>query len=113
MNFGTAGLAVTAYVEVSGVDGSSTLTNSGVATKRLATGTYAIDLPVGLGQYSDRDLIFVQIKGAVPGFTSSETDTNPARKLIYIGSSNTTAIDSDFSVVIFRTLLPPPVGSPA
>ena len=65
-NFSQAQLAIVAYAEVSGTDGSSTKTNSGIATTRLGLGTYALDLPVasqnqiGLQQFSDRDLIFVQ-----------------------------------------------------
>ncbi len=108
-----AKLAVVAYVEVSGVDGSSTLTNSGVVTTRLALGTYAIDLPAGQYQASDRDLIFVQVKGSNPAISAAETDTDPQRKLVYLGTSATTATDCDFTCVIYRTVTPPAPGGPA
>lgn len=108
-----AKLAVVAYVEVSGQDGSSTLTNSGVVTTRLAQGTYAVDLPAGQYQASDRDLIFVQVKGGNPFITAAETDTDPQRKLVYIGAGPTTAADCDFTCIIYRTVTPPAPGGPA
>jgi hypothetical protein len=108
-----ARLAVVAYVEVNGADGSSTLTNSGVVTTKLATGTYAIDLPAGQYQASDRDLIFVQVKGGNPFITAAETDTDPQRKLVYIGIGASTAWDCDFTCVIYRTVTPPAPGGPA
>lgn len=108
-----AKLAVVAYVSVSGVDGTSTITNSGVTTTKLATGTFAIDLPAGQYQASDRDLIFVQVKGGNPFKTASETDTDPQRKLVYIGVGASTAADCDFDVIIWRTVTPPTAGGPA
>jgi hypothetical protein len=118
--FDQAKLAVVAYAEVTGLDGSSTRTNSGIATTRLALGTYALDLPVasqnqvGLQQFSDRDLIFVQpLNATVALATSAVNDANQTRKLVFIGSSATTSVDSDFSVLILRTLTPPTTGGPA
>ena len=114
-----AKLACVAYAEVKGSDGSSTLTNSGVYTTIIAPGTYLVQLPsatgavLGLTQTQDRDLIFVQVKGPNPLITAAETDADPANKLVYIGSSPTTAAMSDFCVIIWRTLIPPPVGAPA
>lgn len=115
-----AKLAVVAYAEVSGTDGSSTKTNSGITTTRLALGTYALDLPVasanqvGLQQFSDRDLVFVQPHHpTAPIATSAVNDANQTRKLVFLGSSATTAVDCDFSVIIWRTLTPPVAGGPA
>lgn len=124
--FDQAKLAVVAYAEVSGIDGSSTRTNSGIVTTRLAQGTYALDLPVasqnqiGLQQFSDRDLIFVQpLNATFPCLTTAVNDNytyqgnTQTRKLVFIGSASTTAVDSDFSVLILRTLTPPVAGGPA
>jgi len=128
--FDQAKLAVVAYGEVTGSDGSSTRTNSGIATTRLALGTYALDLPVasqnqiGLQQFSDRDLIFVQpLNASAPIAATAVNDANntgpygaanaQTRKLVFTGSSATTAVDCDFSFLILRTLTPPTVGGPA
>lgn len=126
-NFSQAQLAIVAYAEVSGADGSSTKTNSGIATTQLGLGTYALDLPNGsalfpqnLTQFSDRDLIFVQVLNATqPLATSAVNDSyayggnTATRKIVFIGSSATTAVNADFSVIILRTLTPPVVGGPA
>ena len=122
--FDQAKLAVVAYAEVNGSDGTSTKTNSGITTTRLNVGTYALDLPVasanqlGLQQFSDRDLIFVQplttfssMPGAGPLGSMAVNDVDPTRKIVLIGT--TTAIDASFSVLILRTLTPPVLGQPA
>jgi hypothetical protein len=118
--FDQAKLAVVAYAEVTGSDGSSTRTNSGISTTRTGLGTYALDLPVaganqvGLQQFSDRDLIFVQpLNASAPIAATAVNDANQTRKLVFTGSSATTAVDCDFSVLILRTLTPPAVGGPA
>jgi len=118
--FDQAKLAVVAYAEVSGTDGSSTRTNSGISTTRLALGTYALDMPVasqnqvGLEQFSDRDLIFVQpLNASAPIAATAVNDANRTRKLVFTGWSATTAVDCDFSVLMLRTLTPPTLGGPA
>jgi len=127
--FDQAKLAVVAYAEVNGFTGTSTLTNSGIVTTRLGLGTYQLSLPVasqnqlGLTQFSDRDLIFVQpLNAQFPLCTTAVNDksvgvppaaTLDVNKLVFIGMSATTAIDSDFSVLILRTLTVPTVGGPA
>lgn len=116
-NFSQAQLAVVAYAQVSGTDGSSTLCNSGLATTRLGTGTYQLGLPVGsqnqlgLGQLAPTDLVTVTPLSAAIAPTTplmvmvvNNTDTN--NKLVLFGSSATTAVDSDFSVIIYRSLVP-------
>jgi hypothetical protein len=118
--FDQAKLAIVAYGEVSGVDGSSTKTNSGVVTTRLGLGTFQISLPVasqnqiGLQQFSDRDLIFIQpLHPTAPIATSAVNDANQTDKLVFLGSSATTAVDCDFSFLILRTVTPPTLGGPA
>jgi hypothetical protein len=128
--FDQAKLAVVAYGEVSGDTGKSTRTNSGIATTRLALGTYSLDLPVasqnqiGLQQFSDRDLIFVQpLNASAPIAATAVNDANntgpygaanaQTRKLVFTGSSATTAVDCDFSFLILRTLTPPTSDGPA
>jgi hypothetical protein len=110
-----AKLALVAYALVSGADGSSTVINSGVTTTRLGMGTYAIDLPVNEYQYSSNDLIQVQIRGATPGLVGVdyENPATPNRKVVYTGSSPTTALDLDFTIQIWTTLDPPAPGGPS
>lgn len=125
--FDQAKLAVVAYAEVL-ADGTSPATNSGISTTRTALGSYALDLPVaspnqvGLQQFSDRDLIFVQplnatVAGIAATAVNDATATVPAtpgsRKLVFLGISPTTAVDCGFSVLILRTLTPPTLGGPA
>ena len=125
--FDQAKLAVVAYAEVNGATGTSPKTNSGVTTTRLGDGTYAIDLPVasanqlGLQQFSERDLIFVQplttitTGGGIAFQNLTATacnDVDQTRKLVFTGSL-TTAIDCSFSILILRTLTPPVLGGPA
>jgi hypothetical protein len=119
--FDQAKLAIVAYGEVSGTDGSSTKTNSGVVTTRLGLGTFQISLPNGsalqpqlLEQFSDRDLIFIQpLHPTAPIATSAVNDANRTNKLVFLGSSATTAVDCDFSFLILRTVTPPTLGGPA
>jgi hypothetical protein len=116
-NFSQAQLAVVAYAQVSGTDGSSTLCNSGLATTRLGAGTYQLGLPVGsqnqlgLGQLAATDLVTVTPLSVATTPTTplmvmvvNNTDTN--NKLVLFGSSATTAVDSNFSVIIYRSLVP-------
>ena len=116
-NFSQAQLAVVAYAQVSGTDGSSTLCNSGLNTTRLGMGTFQLGLPVGsqnqlgLGQLFQTDLVTVTPLSASTIPTTplavmvvNNNDTN--NKLVLFGSSATTAVDTDFSVIIYRSLIP-------
>lgn len=124
-----AKLAVVAYAEVVGSNGTSTLTNSGIYTTRLGAGWYQVDLsknPDGtpnqqeLAQYSDRDLIVVTPhctaadNGGVRFGGAKNVGVNGAVKEIIIGGFvGFTGVDTDFSVIIYRTLTPPATGGPA
>jgi hypothetical protein len=111
--FDSAGLAIVAYAEVL-ADGTSPNTNSGVGTTKTGTGRYAILLPADKTQAASRDLIFVQALGvpnATP-VTSKVEDTTPGVKYIEMTNGSTNA-DSAFSVLILRTIVPPPAGAPA
>jgi hypothetical protein len=112
LNANSASLAEVAYAQVIGATGLSPNLNSGVATARTGAGTYTITLPQGEGQ--THDLIFVQILGTVPLLYAADVDdTDPSIKRVMIGSSATTAVDADFSVIVMRSLLTPPPGAPA
>jgi hypothetical protein len=112
LNANSASLATVAYAQVVGATGLTPNLNSGVATARLGAGTYTVTLPQGEGQ--THDLIFVQINGTVPlNYSSDCDDSDPSIKKVFIGSSATTAVDADFSVIIMRSLLTPPPGAPA
>ena len=116
--FDSAGLAIVAYVQVNGADGSSNstaLANSGVSTTKVPghLGDYLIKLSTALGQDPSRDLIFVQptlqtpltypLTNPIP--SAVVTDHDDYTKEVQIGSG-TTALDNDFNVLILRTILP-------
>jgi hypothetical protein len=112
LNANTGSLATVAYAQVVGATGLSPNLNSGVTTAKLGTGTYTVTLPPGEGQ--THDLIFVQLLGTVPLLYAADVDdTDPAIKKVIIGSSSSTAVDCDFSVIIMRSMLTPPPGAPA
>ena len=119
--FDSAGLAIVAYVQVDGSDGSSSstaLANSGVTTTKIpsTTGDYLVQLSTALGQDPSRDLIFVQ--PTVAANTDQPyppsvlvVDGDDYTKEILIGTLDsrtgfTTALDCDFNVLILRTILP-------
>ena len=117
--FDSAGLAIVAYAQVDGATGQSEgttgLANSGVSTTRTATGVYYVTLPTGLAQDLSRDLIFVQTKvtTALPtggARTANVFEADAASKQVTIFAQsptlNTTALDSDFDVLVLRTILP-------
>jgi hypothetical protein len=116
--FDSAGLAIVAYLEVTGSNGTSTNCNSGVTTTKTGTGQYDIILPSNKLQSSPRDLIFVEVNGAITStpYSSKVDNADPQTKHvgIYGGTAPlTTFADADFSVVIMRTIVPPPANSPA
>lgn len=121
-NFSQAQLAVVAYAQVSGQDGSSSLCNSGIATTRLGMGTFQLGLPVGsqnqigLGQLAATDLVVVTPLTPYTGLIGPGNpvpvqmlvvnNNNTNNKLVLFGTSSTTAVDCDFSVIIYRSLIP-------
>jgi hypothetical protein len=110
--FDSAGLAIVAYCEVA-ADGTSAATNSGVATAKTGTGVYTVTLPSDKTQSADRDLIFVQRRGSAGTPVTSEVDdTNAAVKTVRLTDGASLA-DGAFTVLILRTIVPPPAGAPA
>ena len=119
--FDSAGLAIVAYAQVDGATGNSVstaLANSGVSTTRISTGLYQLTLPTALTQDPSRDLIVIQAK-SVPTTTAIRAGLKPipdlcelsaqVKQISMIGVSGTlatTAIDSDFNVIVLRTILP-------
>jgi hypothetical protein len=108
--FDSAGLAIVAYAEVA-ADGSSTVNNSGVTTTKTATGTYNVILPSDKTQQIGRDLIFVQANGT-GAQTATVSETDAAKKVVERYAGGTIA-DGAFTVLILRTIVPPPAGAPA
>jgi hypothetical protein len=120
--FDSAGLAIVAYVEVLGATGTSTNTNSGVTTTRTSTGSYRVTLPAYNTQNGARDLIFVQGKtsSGVPlagNLVSPYVDDNDGAikkiQMVTVSGGVSSLVDSDFSVLILRTIVPPPADAPA
>ena len=115
--FDSAGLAIVAYVQVDGSDGTSSSTsraNSGVSTTRISAGVYGIQMSSAIGQSPSRDLIIIQptTQGnvAYPPGTIVEDDDDYFKRVI-IGTLDpvshvTTALDCDFNCLILRTILP-------
>ena len=121
--FDSAGLAIVAYVQVNGKDGSSSstlLANSGVTTTKVpfTKGDDLIQLSTAVGQDPARDLIFVQptirsfdtvapplVIPYPPSTIVKDLDVNDFVKEVLIGDG-TTALDCDFNVLILRTILP-------
>jgi len=114
--FDSAALAIVAYAEVA-ADGTSTLINSGVVTARTSLGRYTVTLPADKAQSAARDLIFVCPKGTIDStpYSHKVDDSSATVKeiAIYGGSPLTTFADSAFSILILRTTVTPPAGSPA
>ena len=118
--FDSAGLAIVAYAQVNGDDGSSNstaLANSGVTTTKVpfTSGDYLVQLSTALGQDPSRDLIFVQptaeVKTDQPFPPSAlVVDGDDYVKEVRIGGPDgfggTTALDCDFNILILRTILP-------
>lgn len=121
LSFNDAGLAVVAYLKVKGSDGTSSDCNSGVATSKVETGIYQLVLPDDMGEDASRLLAFVQPTGQVAHLVTSpivsKVDPVDARTILvgtYIANSFTiAAFDSDFTVLLMRTVVPPPAGAPA
>jgi hypothetical protein len=108
--FDSAGLAIVAYADVVGSDGSSDTTNSGVTTTRTGLGQYDVTLPSGKTQEEGRDLILITPKGPITSepYTVKVDDSDSAVKHvgIYGGNPLSTFADSDFSILILRTVIP-------
>ena len=118
--FDSAGLAVVAYAQVdgaTGASGSSQLANSGVFTTRISQGVYNVNLSTAIEQDPSRDLIFVQPKAttAIPAAGARSAviteSGNDITKIVEIFGTDvlggtTTALDSDFNILILRTILP-------
>jgi len=110
--FDSAGLAIVAYAEVVGSDGTSAACNSGVTTARIVDGQYTITLPSDKTQVAARDLIFVQVNGtSTTPVTAKVDNSDPAVKVVRITDAST-LVASDFSILILRTIVPNSGGTP-
>jgi len=122
MNFSSANLAVVAYVNVT-ADGHSPDTNSGVTTTRVSNpGSYEIHLPgdpaqqepLQQAQVAGRDLLLATVKGSSSGINITADDKPNTNGLIKtVLTTTNTPVNAAFSLVILRTLIPPPDGAPA
>jgi len=117
--FDSAGLAIVAYAEVTGSDGTSKNQNSGVTTSKVGIGTFNVTLPLNKTQAQYRDLIFVQLLGTGATALGTQVDdsqladpvTGAQNKVVRISSAST-LVDCDFGILILRTLIPPPANVP-
>lgn len=124
LGFSGANLATVAYAEVDGAAGASTACNSGVTTTRTAAGTYVVILPTTLTQDVSRDLILVQPTGnndgtsfSFPRFATVDASLAATKTIAIWGgdpsAAAATRVDGSFSIVVLRTTITPPTGSPA
>lgn len=118
LGFSGANLATVAYAEVEGVAGASTVQNSGVSTTRTALGTYVVILPTNIAQVDGRDLIFVtpRVNDDGSGLASKtyivDSRLDATKTIYFFADATTTPIDSSFTILILRTTIAPPSGSP-
>ena len=120
-NFSTANLALVAYASVK-ANGSSPDLNSGIKIVNVLTGVYEITLPgdpagqapLQEGQEAGQDLILATIKNT-SGVTISATDvagTSGLVKRVYTCfSPNTSPLNADFDIFIYRSVLSPPLNT--
>ena len=108
--FDSSTLAIVAYAKVLGSTGASTTCSDKMATTRLSTGTYQCLLATAITQDINRDLILVTPKvttaiatAGIRGAVTFELSSQEKRVIVYDG---TTALDSDFDVLVLRTTLP-------
>jgi hypothetical protein len=115
--FDATALAIVAYAHVDGRTGKSTGTNSGIGTTRLGNGRYAVSLSTAMAQDPSRDLIFVQPTSTGPSTalpaSSVVINGGTVTKLVNFGNASSTMSDTSFAIIVFRTTITPPVGSPA
>jgi hypothetical protein len=112
LGFSAPNLALVAYAEVDGDEGSSTRCNSGVTTSRVSDGVYAVGLPSNLQQPNDSSLVFVQAKGSEPK-ASSVDDESDAVKIVSFANGGGTPVNTSFSFCLWRSTITPPAGSPS
>ena len=82
-----------------------------MATTRLSTGTYQLLLATAITQDPNNDLILVTPRATTAisgvGIRSAVTlELSAQEKRVTVYNNNTTALDSDFDVLVLRTTLP-------
>ena len=109
MNFSSSNLALVAYAAVLGSDGSMPCSNGLASSTRVTTGTYQLFLSSSLAQSTTTgaapDLLVVtpgKSGGSLisQSFAASQT-TSTMVTVVTNGS------DTDFSLLVLRTILPP------
>ncbi len=120
MGFGqydSAGLAVVGYAQVR-ADASTPDCNSGLTITKTGTGSYSLQLPpVGsdtqtLQQDNSRILISAIPIDSIPGSLRVINSAPNVRTIVFTDPDGGLA-DAAFHLIVFRTLVPPPAGSPA
>lgn len=123
--FDSAGLAVVAYAEVLGQSpsapaaGTSPNSNSGVTTTRVGVGLYDVILPASKAQSAATELLIVTPEPPYP-FTGQQysaavandpTNSQIKHVAVYANQALTDNFVS-FDILILRTVISPPAGSP-
>jgi hypothetical protein len=112
MNFSTSQLALVAYASVSGSDASLTESNGFVASTKISTGTSLLFLSTALSQ----DLVAGKchdLLSVTPGKSDGSfiargvSAANITSTAIQVVLASDTVGNTDFTIMVFRTVLPP------
>ena len=110
MNFSSSNLALVAYAAVLGSDGSMSCSGGFASSTRVTTGTYQLFLSTALAQSTTTgaapDLISV-----TPGKSSSGSLVSQSCAAAQSNSTMVSVVtngsDTDFSLMVWRTVVPP------
>jgi hypothetical protein len=123
LTFSGANLATVAYALVDSAVGASPTMNSGVQTTKLSLGKYQIILPTTLALGEGSDMVLIQAcetptGGAGVAARMAVVDNSLAiTKLVYFwdgdpAQAHSSNIDTSFLVLVLKSTLTPPAGSP-
>ncbi len=117
MDFSSANLALVAYALVSGADGSLVENSGFAASTKLTTGVSILYLSTALAQEAVTG-VYRDILVVTPGKSNGSLNS----KSLAVANTSSTAIqvvfssseNTDFSILVLRTVLPPvvPVATP-
>lgn len=110
-NFDSAQLSVVGYAHVRS-DGTSPDCNSGLVIAKSSTGNYTVALPVSQTQANDRVFFEVTPIDSGPVFHWVQNVGANLRVIIFENPSPAPT-DTEFQLVVLRTIDPPPAGAPA
>jgi hypothetical protein len=109
--FDSAGLSVVGYAHVK-TDGTSPDCNSGIATARSSAGTYTITLPTNAAEDPSRVFVAITPINSSPIYWWVQTVSATLRVIVF-ENPGLQATDTEFEIIVYRTIVSPPAGAPA